>query len=67
MDRILIFAGTTEGRSLAEYLRDHNIASQVCVATEYGQQLMEEGPLVKLHTGRLTEREMEALMEREKR
>ncbi|MEE0420562.1 MAG: precorrin-6A reductase [Lachnospiraceae bacterium] len=66
MDRILIFAGTTEGRSLAEYLRDHNIASQVCVATEYGQQLMEEGPLVKLHTGRLTEREMEALMEREK-
>lgn len=65
MDRILIFAGTTEGRSLAEYLRDHGIASQVCVATEYGQQLMEEGPLVKLHTGRLTEPEMEALMERE--
>lgn len=65
MDRILIFAGTTEGRSLAEYLRDHGIVSQVCVATEYGQQLMEEGPFVKLHTGRLTEPEMEALMERE--
>ncbi|MDO4453824.1 MAG: precorrin-6A reductase [Eubacteriales bacterium] len=62
---ILIFAGTTEGRSLAQYLARQNIFCHVCVATEYGEQLIEESNYVKIHTGRLTEEEMKELMERE--
>lgn len=42
MKEILIFSGTTEGRKLAEYLANHNIKSTVCVATSYGEEVMEE-------------------------
>ena len=34
--RVLIFAGTTEGRKLSEYLVRHAVRVHVCVATEYG-------------------------------
>ena len=38
-NNILLFGGTTEGRKLLEYLCDTNVSIDVCVATEYGQQL----------------------------
>ena len=34
--KILVFAGTTEGRRIAEYLNDTVADSYVSVATEYG-------------------------------
>lgn len=37
---ILVFAGTTEGRELAEYLRRQQIDAHVLTATEYGEQLL---------------------------
>ena len=37
MKKIVIFAGTTEGRRLSEILADAGIAHTVCVATEYGE------------------------------
>lgn len=62
---ILIFAGTTEGRSLAQYLGRQQIFCHVCVATEYGEELIEPSGYLTIHTGRLTADEMEELMKRE--
>ena len=42
MKKIVIFAGTTEGRRLSEILADAGIAHTVCVATEYGEIVMRE-------------------------
>lgn len=38
MKNILLFAGTTEGRLLAEYLIHQPVSLHVCVATEYGEK-----------------------------
>lgn len=40
MKNILLFAGTTEGRLLAEYLIHQPVSLHVCVATEYGEKLL---------------------------
>ena len=61
MKKVLIFAGTTEGRELAELLADSNIKCSVCVATDYALELMNDKRL-DVHCGRLTEEEMEVLM-----
>ncbi|MCH5272545.1 MAG: precorrin-6A reductase [Lachnospiraceae bacterium] len=66
MSRILIFAGTTEGRELAERLAKAGIACTVCVATEYGMQVMkttESREDIEVLSGRRNEREMEALLQ----
>ena len=61
MKKVLVFAGTTEGRELAELLADSNIKCSVCVATDYAFELMKDKRL-DVHCGRLTEEEMEVLM-----
>ena len=43
MCEILLFAGTAEGRTIAEYLKKHGRSAEVFVATEYGESLIEEG------------------------
>lgn len=53
MKEILIFAGTTEGRKLAECLAEAGISHTVCVATEYGQIVLTDHPLTKVHQGRM--------------
>ena len=63
MKRVLIFSGTTEGRHLAEHLMKAGVFCDVCVATEYGAQVMEEAPLLQLHTGRLSVEQMKQLYE----
>ena len=35
--KILIFAGTTEGRELAEFLSEREVEAEISVATEYGE------------------------------
>ena len=40
MNNILLFAGTTEGRQLAEALKDQPVHLTVSVATEYGETLI---------------------------
>lgn len=52
-EKILIFAGTTEGRQLAEYLGSNKIPVHVCVATEYGEQLVEKNDFITVSAGRL--------------
>lgn len=59
---ILIFGGTAEGRLLAEWLADQGYALTVCVATEYGAELMTPRPGLTVHTGRMERAEMEGLM-----
>lgn len=60
MKEILIFAGTTEGRELSEYLAAAGIAHTLCVATEYGKIVLKEHPCVKVHKGRMDREEMES-------
>lgn len=74
MKKIVIFAGTTEGRRLSEILADAGIAHTVCVATEYGEIVMREQmegteaartkgqPLVSLHRGRMDRKQMEEFL-----
>ena len=59
MKALLIFAGTTEGRRLSELLSDSGIAHTVCVATEYGEMVLKEHPLAKIHRGRMDRDAME--------
>lgn len=62
----LLFAGTTEGRLLAERFYQAQIPCTVCVATDYGAQLFADGPLWdSVQTGRLDARQMEALIRKE--
>ena len=39
---IVIFAGTTEGRELSDWLSKRGIRHAVCVATEYGERIMQD-------------------------
>ncbi|MCD7817623.1 MAG: precorrin-6A/cobalt-precorrin-6A reductase, partial [Lachnospiraceae bacterium] len=38
--KILIFGGTIEGRQVSEYLCERHIMHTVCVATEYGEEVL---------------------------
>ena len=42
MAEIVLFGGTSEGRALAELARSLAAECVVCVATEYGESLLEE-------------------------
>ena len=56
MDKILIFAGTTEGREIAEFCADNGIEADVSTATAYGASLLPEG--IGLLSGRLDAEEI---------
>ena len=64
--KIAIFAGTTEGRLLAERLAGSNVRADVFVATEYGKEEIPEAPNLHVYDGRIDENGMEDLF-REKR
>ena len=61
MSKVLIFGGTSEGRLIAERLSESKIGCDVCVATEYGKNLLAPGDYVNVLEGRLSEEEMKAL------
>lgn len=71
MSGILIFGGTTEGRRLAQIFAKNKIETELCVASEYGEKLMEfsdfeelspsENSFLKIKTGRISKDEMENL------
>lgn len=62
MKRILIFSGTTEGRRLCELLAENGISCTVCVATEYGETVMEKSEKVTIRTGRMNRQEMTSFL-----
>ena len=56
-EKLCLFAGTTEGRRLAEIL--HEAAEvTVCVATEYGEVMLDGIEGITVHTGRMDADEM---------
>lgn len=62
MKNTVIFSGTTEGRLLAESFAAAGIPVTVCVATEYGEEVMQPDKLIEVHTGRLDESSMEKFL-----
>lgn len=66
MSRILIFAGTTEGRKLSEHLCKRGIEHTVCVATEYGEIVLQENPLAHVHMGRMDSEGMRSFFAQQK-
>ena len=48
MCKVIVFAGTTEGREIAEFLERRQIPGHICVATEYGEQLLPESPVLEI-------------------
>ena len=58
MYKICVFAGTTEGRELVEFLARHNVSVTACVATEYGQTLLSPTNNLTISAKRLSESEM---------
>lgn len=63
--RPIIFSGTTEGRTLSEKLTALGIPHIVCVATEYGELVMEPSKLADVRTGRMSALEMYDMMKEE--
>lgn len=62
MYKVLLFGGTVEGRTVAEYLNENKIPAMVCVATEYGESLLPQGEYLELSHDRLDEKQMEEKM-----
>lgn len=62
MKELLIFAGTTEGRALSEYLSDLEVCHTICVATEYGEIVLNENPMATVHQGRMSQEEIIAFL-----
>lgn len=68
--KVVIFGGTTEGRQLAEYLIQLNkkqkmqtIEVHVCVASEYGAQVLPDAAALKVHVGRLEQADMQEFLQ----
>lgn len=68
--KVVIFGGTTEGRQLAEYLVQLNRKREkteavihVCVASEYGAQVLPEAEEIKVHVGRLEQEDMQEFLQ----
>lgn len=61
MKKIVIFGGTSEGRLLAKYCDENSIPAIVCVATEYGTELLEEYKNISVSEGRKDEEAMKKL------
>ncbi|MCD7716470.1 MAG: precorrin-6Y C5,15-methyltransferase (decarboxylating) subunit CbiT [Lachnospiraceae bacterium] len=61
MNDILIFGGTIEGRQVSEYLVGRHIRHTVCVATEYGEEVLQtdaDSAWRTIHQGRMDMEEM---------
>jgi precorrin-6Y C5,15-methyltransferase (decarboxylating) len=58
---LCIFAGTTEGRQLIEFLSDTGLSVYVCVATQYGEALVPRSGNITVSAGRLSQPALEAL------
>ena len=56
--RRVIFSGTSEGKTLCRQLSQAGLSAEVCVATEYGKEVMPELNGITVHTGRMTAPEM---------
>ncbi len=66
MHKIVLFGGTTEGRLLTEFLSENGIPAIVCVATDYGEEVLNYDDPVLVRSGRLKPDAMRELFKNEK-
>lgn len=62
MEKVLIFAGTKEGRILAEHMCQFVREVHISVATEYGEEVLPKHLKLSIRKGRLSELQMETLL-----
>ena len=62
---VLLFAGTSEGRQIAEALQKYAVSVCVFTATEYGSSLIEETDWLQVRNGRLDADAMEVVFRNE--
>lgn len=55
---IMLFAGTTEGRRICEFLAVKKCITHVYVTTEYGKELLPGQNNVHIHVGKMDEKQM---------
>lgn len=65
MNKFLIFAGTTEGRKLTEYLSGQSAFVYACTATPYGEELLPERDNLKVIAKRMDCSDILALLQQE--
>lgn len=65
MSDIVLFGGTTEGRTIAALLEKQKRQTLLCVATKYGEDLAPQSDWINVHTGRLDQEGMCALFQTE--
>lgn len=56
--KCVVFSGTSEGKEICAFLNEKKLETIACVATEYGKKIMDEGGYIKIHSGRMEEKEM---------
>lgn len=61
--KVIVFAGTNEGREICEFLCGQRIETTACVATDYGSVCLEEIRNLHILEGRLDKTKIEALIE----
>lgn len=62
MSKICVFAGTTEGRELVEFLSNQPVSVTACVATEYGETLLPSAENLSVSAKRMTQEEMQVMI-----
>lgn len=65
MYKAIVFAGTTEGYALCEFLAENRVSVYACAATEYGGSLLQENEFLHVSAGRLKTEDMEELFQKE--
>ena len=63
MYKICVFAGTTEGRELIEFLSTQNVCITACVATEYGETLLPSADNLTVSAKRLPVNEIITMLQ----
>lgn len=62
MYKICVFAGTTEGRELVEFLSSQPVVVTACVATEYGKMLLPSADNLTISSKRLAPAEITRML-----
>ncbi|MEQ2372117.1 precorrin-6A reductase [Blautia sp. CLA-JM-H16] len=65
MYKAIVFAGTTEGYALCEFLSENRVSVYACAATEYGGSLLTKNDFLHVSAGRLKTEDMEELFRKE--
>lgn len=65
MLNICVFAGTTEGRKIIEFLAERQVAVTACVATEYGGTLLKPSETLRVSARPMPKEEIRELLTRQ--